>query len=75
MSTDAEWQQLRILVKQRLHTKYDTMSDFMRNLPTVPYIDSKNQTVLVSPNDAIREVEHFSDIGQRIIYSIMKAGT
>jgi hypothetical protein len=58
-------------VLRRLHTKYDGMADYMRNLPTIPYTDASGVKRLATPNEAIREVDHNSDIGARIIKSVL----
>ena len=58
----------RQVVLQRMRAKWSMMSDYMRSLPTYVFQDPQTmQTITLSPNDAIREVENFSEIGKRII--------
>lgn len=71
--TQAEWQRMQKLVLQRLHAKYDNMSKTMRNLPTLHFQDPDTmEGLLVSPNDAVIEVEALSDVGKHIIQGVMK---
>ena len=66
--TEAEWKKMQFLVKTRLHAKYDSMSDRMKNLPTIHFQDPQTlESVLLSPKDAINEVEALTDIGKHII--------
>jgi deoxyadenosine/deoxycytidine kinase len=68
-STETDWQNRRSTILKRLHNKYDSFTDYMRNLPTIPY-NENGKTKLISPNDAIREVEHLSDAGRAIISAL-----
>ncbi len=71
--TDAEWARMQKLVLQRLHAKYDGMSDRMRNLPTIHFQDPDTmESVLLSPREAISEVEALSDVGKHIIQGTIR---
>ena len=71
--TNAEWQNMQKLTLQRLHAKYDTMSKRMLNLPTLHFQDPDTmESILVSPKDAIAEVEVLTDIGKHIIQGTIK---
>lgn len=66
--TEINWQKDRQIVLTYLHSKYDSMSEFMRARPFIVFQDSVSlETILVSPNDAINEVNFLSDLGKKII--------
>ena len=66
MAENIDWQASRAEVLKRLHTKYDNLSGFLRNLPTIPYMEGA-----ISPTEAIREVDHLSEEGKAIIKYIL----
>jgi hypothetical protein len=49
-----------------LRTKAQKMSEHLRTLPTIPFENN-----LLSYNDAIREVSNNTDLGKRIITSLV----
>lgn len=64
----ANIEQLRPIVLQRMRAKWNMMSDYMRNLPTYVFQDPQTfQTITLSPNDAIKEVETLTELGRKII--------
>lgn len=65
---EVDWNRLRNIVLQRFRAKWSVMSEYMRNLPTVVFTDPATlKEVVLSPNDAIREVEVLSERGKQII--------
>lgn len=71
--SDAEYRRMQKLVLQRLHAKYDGMSEKQRNLPVIVVQDPVTlETVLLSPKDAIDEVEGLTDLGKHVILGIWK---
>lgn len=66
--TQAQLERYRQVVLQRMRAKWNIMSDYMRNLPTYVFQDPQTfETITLSPNQAIKEVETLSDLGKRII--------
>lgn len=66
--SEPDWQRMKDLVLQRLRAKYNAMSESLRNLPTIHFQDPDTmESVLLSPNDAIREVSNLSEIGKKIL--------
>ena len=66
--SEPDWQRMKDLVLQRLRAKYNAMSESLRNLPTIHFQDPDTmESILLSPNDAIREVSNLSEIGKKIL--------
>lgn len=64
MSVD--WNKYRDLVLQRLRARYASFSETLRNMPTIVFQDPETmETLMLSPNDAIREVNNLSDLGKK----------
>jgi hypothetical protein len=71
--SDAEWKRLQKIVLQRLHDRYDSMSNLQRNMRGIHFQDEETmEDVIVSPNDAIQEVTALSDVGKKIIQATIK---
>jgi len=55
-------------VLARMRARYSGMSEFQRNLPNLPLQDPDTmETIYLSPNEQVREVEHMTNIGKKII--------
>jgi len=51
-----------------MRAKWAQMSDYMRNLPTLVFQDPATlEEIVLSPNQAIQEVEALSERGKQII--------
>jgi len=73
MSEQVDWNKLRAFVLQRFNAKYATMSDYLRNLPTIVLNDPETmKPMYLSPTDAIREVTNLSEAGKKIIVAEIK---
>ena len=67
-SPQNDWQKIRDLLLPRFQAKYAAMSDFQRQLPAFPLQDPDTmETILLTPNEVIREITHLSDIGKKIL--------
>lgn len=63
-----DWQKARDLVLQRLHARYDQMSEAFQAMPTIVFQDPDTmETTLLSPKEAILEVNNLSSLGKKII--------
>lgn len=70
---EVDWAKERQVVLTYLHSKYDTMSEFMRNRPFLLFNDPATmETIQLSPADVINEVNNLSDIGKKIIVAELK---
>lgn len=66
--TEVDWNRYREIVLTRMRAKYSVMSEALRNLPTIVFQDQETmETIMLSPNDAIREVSNLSELGKKII--------
>lgn len=63
-----DFNRYRTIVLQRMRAKWAQMSDYMRNLPTLVFQDPATlEEIVLSPNQAIQEVEALSERGKQII--------
>ena len=63
-----DWPKLRDAVLQRLRANWATKSEVLRTLPTFQMQDPDTlESIMLSPNEYIREVEHLTEIGKKII--------
>jgi len=63
-----DWSKSRDIVLKRLHARYDGMSEALRAMPTIVFQDPETmETIMVSPNEALLEVNNLSDLGKKII--------
>jgi hypothetical protein len=66
MSVSDEDKRNTVLKYLRVH--YSSWGEAMRNLPNFIFQDPQTmETTPISPNDAIREVEHNTEMGQKIV--------
>ena len=66
--SDPDWNRMKDLVLQRLRAKYNAMSESLRNLPTIHFQDPNTmESILLSPNDVIREVSALSELGKKVV--------
>lgn len=70
--SQTDWNRLRDVVLQRLKAKYDSLPDYQRNLPLFHIgQDPKTMTeIVLTPNQAIREVEALSENGKKVIAAV-----
>ncbi len=66
---------MKAAVLKLLHTKYDLLPDWKKNMPYFNFQDEKTlEHIQLSPNDAIREVSNLTDLGKKLILAeIFKA--
>jgi len=63
-----DWPKLRDAVLKRLRVNWAAKSETMRTLPTYQMQDPDTmESIMLSPNEYIREVEHLTEIGKKII--------
>lgn len=70
---EVDWTQSRDIVLKRLHARYDGMSEALRAMPTIVFQDPETmETIMVSPNEAILEVNNLSELGKKIIAAVLQ---
>ena len=68
MSEQPDWNRMRSIVLDFLRAKYARMAESQRSLPYIMFQDPQTmQSIPISPNDAIREVEALTELGKKII--------
>uniref|UniRef100_A0A6M3J3P5 Uncharacterized protein n=1 Tax=viral metagenome TaxID=1070528 RepID=A0A6M3J3P5_9ZZZZ len=66
--SEVNWQEMKKIALARMEAKYNQMSDSLRNLPTLIFQDPDTmQTIVLSPNEAIREARNLSELGKKVI--------
>lgn len=66
--TEIDWGKAQKIVLTYLNDKYDSLSHRLRETKNFVFNDPETfETVLISPNDAIIEVESLSSLGKKII--------
>ena len=67
-SGNIEWKKMKELVLQRLHAKYDALSKEERQRTVLHMQDPETmESITLSPDDQITEVQSLSDIGKKIV--------
>ena len=67
-NTEIDWEKAQQIVLVYLNDKYSTISQRLRSMKNFVFNDPETfETVLISPNDAILEVEAMSPLGKRIV--------
>lgn len=63
-----DWPKMRDAVLIRLRANWANKSETLRNLPTFKFQDPVTmEDIMLTPNEYIREVEHLTEIGKKII--------
>ena len=65
---NVDYQKARDFILARKKAAYSQMSKLQRNLPAIPWQDPVTlETVPLSPNDILQEIERLTPIGKALI--------